>query len=208
MADVTWIVPEADRQLTPNRYHAGYMPRLVKPVEFAVYHFTAGSFAGALRELTSSLTQKSAHFLISKTGRTMQLAPLTDRTFHAGGRTSTWRGKSAVNNRSIGVEIENWGRLETRGAQLVVWTGKAYQGTPFTAADGSVWDSYTEPQVLAVVALTMRLATLLPVLAGSESDRLVGHQDVDPSRKVDPGPAFPWAIVRAAARGQGNGTTA
>src|SRR5690349_13936417 len=104
---MTWLVAEGDRQLTPNRYSESNQPWHVRPIEFVVYHFTAGAFDGSLRWLTSVDSRVSAHFLIAKSGRIVQLAPLHDRTWHAGGRTSSWRGARFVNDRSIGVEIEN-----------------------------------------------------------------------------------------------------
>jgi AmpD protein len=49
---------------------------------------------------------------------------------------------------------------------------------------------YTDAQYAALVQLTRRLQALFP---GITSDRIVGHSDIAPERKTDPGPAFDWA---------------
>jgi AmpD protein len=49
---------------------------------------------------------------------------------------------------------------------------------------------YTDAQYAALVQLTRRLQALFP---GITSDRIVGHSDIAPERKTDPGPAFYWA---------------
>jgi AmpD protein len=50
----------------------------------------------------------------------------------------------------------------------------------------------------------VRLAEFLEVLRHRwprlEADRLVGHSDIAPGRKTDPGPAFDWARLRALVR--------
>jgi AmpD protein len=44
------------------------------------------------------------------------------------------------------------------------------------------------------------LRTLLPLLSDAypaiTRDRIVGHSDVAPGRKTDPGPSFDWAQIR------------
>ena len=54
------------------------------------------------------------------------------------------------------------------------------------------WEAYPEPQITACIA-TARL-----LVARYHLDDLVGHDDIAPDRKNDPGPAFPMQRVREA----------
>lgn len=57
----------------------------------------------------------SAHFLIRRTGVLLQFVPCTARAWHAG--ESTWRGRSACNDFSIGIELEGTDDRPYTGAQ-------------------------------------------------------------------------------------------
>jgi len=212
-----WIVDHSFRRLTPNRYSPRFQKARCEPIELVVYHYTAGGFSGALSWLTSKDSAVSAHFIVKKDGEIWQLAPLSERCWHAGGKTSAWRGVGRVNNRSIGIEIENWGQLKIVQVkdrilgkdvpQIQTHRGTLFSGTTFTAPDGAVWDAYTPQQLTTLDDLTQRLVVAFPQLlapdkagaVGSVTGRLVGHQHVDPTRKIDPGPAFPWERIVAAA---------
>jgi N-acetylmuramoyl-L-alanine amidase len=76
---------------------------------------------------------------------------------------STWEGEGDVNARSIGIEIVNGGHDF---------------GLP----------EFPDSQIEAVIEL------LRDILArhGLEGARVVGHSDVAPGRKQDPGEKFPW----------------
>ena len=197
-----WIVPEPFRRLSPNRYSARYRPGTIRPVELIVYHYTAGGFDPSLRWLTSPNSQASAHFIVRKNGELWQLVPLKERAWHAGGKSSRWRNQPLVNGRSIGVEIENWGPLKARSAPNGHGGYLTYKGTPFRGeiadlGERGVWDKYTEAQLKTLEVLTPAIIQSTPLAKLSEfkgpaDGELVGHEHVDPKRKTDPGPAFPW----------------
>lgn len=55
--------------------------------------------------------------------------------------------------------------------------------------EGSDDAAYTVAQYQALAALTRGLMAVYPALT---RDRIVGHCDIAPGRKTDPGPAFDW----------------
>jgi N-acetyl-anhydromuramoyl-L-alanine amidase len=104
----------------------------------------------------------SAHALIRRNGQIVQYVPFGERAWHAG--QSQYRGRSACNDFSVGIELE--------GTDHVPYTDAQY-----------------EQLALVVQAL---LATY-PLLA---AEHIVGHSDIAPGRKTDPGPAFDWKRFR------------
>lgn len=60
--------------------------------------------------------------------------------------------------------------------------------------EGCDTDAYTEPQYAALAALSRRLRRACSAIT---LDRIVGHADIAPGRKTDPGPFFDWARYRA-----------
>jgi N-acetylmuramoyl-L-alanine amidase len=76
---------------------------------------------------------------------------------------SSWLGESDVNARSIGIEIVNGGHDF---------------GLP----------GFSEAQIQAVIALVRDILTRRKLSPRS----VVGHSDVAPGRKLDPGEKFPW----------------
>jgi len=55
--------------------------------------------------------------------------------------------------------------------------------------EGSDEDPYTDEQYLTLVRLSQSLLEAWPSLS---RDRIVGHNDIAPGRKTDPGPHFDW----------------
>mgnify|MGYP001597142049 FL=1 len=200
----TWLVSDRERARTVKRYTSDSR---VWPVELAVIHWTASPMGdgpdGAAPQrirtgLTGNARQSSTHFVILRDGSVLQAAPIEDRTWHAGG--STWIGLAGervtdINRRSIGIDLECVGPLAyTRGCWRDDYGGR-YEGPLPVADDDEHFEPYREAQILALLGLVPQIVAALPILC--HSGRWVGHSDIRRT-KIDPGPAFPWARLRAA----------
>jgi len=201
----TWLVPEAQRRPTPNIYDSSKPEdhtHIHEPIA-CILHYTADDFKPSLNTLTNPAAMASAHFIVDRDGSTWQLAALEDRTWHAGGRTSALHGMHDVNSRTVGIEIVNYGLLhrDGPGSAWKMWRGREVPDDrvfldpkdPFKKA----WEAYPEGQVVAVIKILQQLSTFLPTIKVNPDYYLLGHQDVDPTRKLDPGPAFPWSRARS-----------
>jgi len=127
-----------------------------------VLHYTATNTPQAIEILSKQ--NVSSHYLITDESppKVYQLVDESRRAWHAG--VSEWYGRSDLNSASIGIEIVNPGPV------------------------GSGWQPYTEEQISVLIMLLRDIVTRHQIHARN----VVGHSDVAPQRKQDPGPAFPW----------------
>jgi N-acetylmuramoyl-L-alanine amidase len=84
---------------------------------------------------------------------------------------SHWRGREALNASSIGVEIVN--------------------------LHGDRHD-YPQPQIAALIGLCRGILARHPAIV---PQNVVGHSDIAPRRKIDPGLRFPWKTLAEAGIG-------
>lgn len=144
-----------------------------------VLHYTSSEEPRALRSLTGP--EVSSHYLVPVPPRgetrpvIYQMVPEHERAWHAG--VSAWGSRSNINDTSIGIEIINTG--------------------PRAAEGGVAWAPYPPEQINAVIALVRDLVRRYDI----DPINIVGHSDVAPLRKVDPGPAFPWKALYDAGLG-------
>jgi N-acetylmuramoyl-L-alanine amidase len=141
-------------------------------VLFIVLHYTDEDFANSLKILTRGPV--SSHYLVSDETppRVYRLVDEDRRAWHAG--VSSWQLHGGLNASSIGIEIVNLGREQR--------------------ADGShYYVPYPPAQIDAVVALVKDIMQR----QGVRPAFVLGHSDIAPQRKVDPGPMFPWHRLAA-----------
>lgn len=138
-------------------------------VLFLVLHYTVGNFESSLKVLSQAKHgQVSSHYLVAEEPvRTFQLVDETRRAWHAG--PSYWKGHAQLNASSVGIEIVNRGWV--KGDDGVV------RYTPFP-----------EAQIDEVVALSAEIVKRHNI----RPERIVGHNEIQPRTKQDPGPLFPW----------------
>jgi N-acetylmuramoyl-L-alanine amidase len=134
--------------------------------DMILVHYTGmESGQAALERLTTASSKVSAHYVVFEDGRIVQCVPEAMRAWHAG--VSSWAGDTDINSRSIGIEIVNPGHEF---------------GYP----------AYPLRQIAAVIALCKTILTRRGPLS---ADRVLGHSDVAPGRKQDPGEKFPWELL-------------
>jgi N-acetylmuramoyl-L-alanine amidase len=76
--------------------------------DLVVIHYTAMACVDdALERLCATAHEVSAHYLVSRDGRLWQLVDEEMRAWHAG--SGRWAGRSDLNSRSIGIELDNSG---------------------------------------------------------------------------------------------------
>lgn len=88
-----------------ERPSPNFSPRSAKKIDLVVIHSTEGSMPGCLEWLTSRAAQASSHYLIARDGSVYRLVAESAKAWHAG--QSIWRGRSDVNQFSIGIELED-----------------------------------------------------------------------------------------------------
>ncbi len=72
-----------------------------------IHHTGSDTAASALRTLTDPASEVSAHYLVTREGRIVQLVGEDQRAWHAG--AARWAGADDVNSLSIGIELDNSG---------------------------------------------------------------------------------------------------
>ncbi|MCP5405109.1 MAG: N-acetylmuramoyl-L-alanine amidase [Pseudomonadaceae bacterium] len=138
--------------------------------------------AAALARLSDPATEVSCHYLITHTGELFQLVDESLVAFHAG--QSTWDGISGLNGYSLGIELGNAGPFTSPP------TPQQEANPDFTHAP-----PYTEAQYTTLIALLKDIMTRHPHI---QPHHVLGHNEVSPGRKSDPGPHFNWSRLAAA----------
>jgi N-acetylmuramoyl-L-alanine amidase len=135
-------------------------------VKFIILHYTVGNTATSLHELTQEVV--SSHYLLTD-GDPPVLYGLVDESRqanHAG--VSAWKNYSLLNPSSIGIEIVNRGFIDT--------------------PQGRQWFPFPQRQMDVLLALLKDIVARHQIAP----ENILGHADIAPQRKQDPGALFPW----------------
>jgi N-acetylmuramoyl-L-alanine amidase len=180
---------------TPNK-GGKYSP------QYLVVHYTAATTAAsAINWFLNPIAQASAHLVIAPDGIITQFAPFNIVTWHGG--KSQWNGLSGLNQYAIGIELVNGGRLMRSGNK---WTcpvdrcqvpdSDVIMATHKNEVTQAAWHEYTSQQL----EVSAEIAALMVKTYGLKD--VLGHDDISPIRKSDPGPAFPMGSFRSRALGR------
>lgn len=165
-------------------------------VRFLVMHFTSSDFESSLQALTEPSSRPvSAHYLVpegndpSYPHRDLRVYQLVDenwRAWHAG--ASRWENRIDLNDQSIGIEIVNKSRCFP-----------PVEVSPETASEETcIFPDYDPRQIELLIALAKDILKRYPEITPT---RVIGHGDIAPQRKIDPGPRFLWEKLAQAGIG-------
>ncbi|BBH53073.1 N-acetylmuramoyl-L-alanine amidase [Fluviispira sanaruensis] len=140
-----------------------------------IFHYTALPFEESLRVLTAGAV--SAHWLVPENGNKIyKLVDENKRAYHAG--ISTWKGRTNINDTSVGVEIVNLGFM-------------CLDGNADCTKEKRKWFPYPEEQQTLIVELAKDIQKRFQI----DPLCVVAHSDIAVGRKSDPGPLFPWKLL-------------
>ena len=186
---------------TPYPFKAS--PNLGGPIlshDYLIIHYTEGqTVKGAVEWLTSHESKVSAHLVIGRDGSMFQLVPFDRTAVHTG--RSQWQGRKGLARYSIGIELDNAGKMSRKGVKWVSGFGKAYpesdilEGVHKFGARKYGWHMYPQAQLEAAAEVAAVLVREYGI------GEILGHDDIAPKRKWDPGPAFPTDQFRATVAG-------
>ncbi len=158
-------------------------------VSIIVIHHTTADFDDSLHILTQpSSNPVSSHYLIPEPDDTSynkkklqvyRLVPEQGRAWHAG--VSHWAGKNGVNDQSIGIELVN--QTYCRRSSIVA------EAAEQPAARICFFPDFADSQIALLVDLLGEIKQRHPDV---KPTHIIGHADIAPDRKIDPGPRFPW----------------
>lgn len=155
-----------------------------------VFHFTGGeNLEASAGYYLKTNARTSSHIIIGRNGEVIQLVPFNKIAWHAG--RSEYNGRTGYNNYALAIDFVNAGKLEKDGNDFRSWFGKTYDAGEVVKATHKheskpqFWHTYTNEQIQRAEQICRLLVNKF------EIKEILGHADLAPKRKTDPGPAFP-----------------
>ena len=181
------VTPIRSRKIAPKISTVYKSPAYNLRIKYIILHYTALDDDLSLKVLTDPGV--SAHYLVTTRPEDpiYKLVDDNDRAWHAG--VTMYDNRHTMNDTSIGIEIVNLGFLQkvtNTHEELSRMTKKERENLFFIPYDEYI--EFKESQIEKIVYLLNNLIDKY----GVKPYNILGHSDIAPYRKKDPGPKFPW----------------
>jgi N-acetylmuramoyl-L-alanine amidase len=144
-------------------------------VKYLVLHYTVTDTPQSIRIFTGKAgVEASIHYLLTDDAQPVIYRIVDEsRTAYQAGTDASWKNDRELNNISIGIEIVNAGWVE--------------------GPNGRIWAPFPDKQIDTLITLIKDITARHNITPG----HVLGHSDVAPQRKQDPGALFPWHRLAA-----------
>lgn len=170
----------------------------------AIVHYTAGRFKGGVNKAIDTMNggKKNGYtfLVISYDGEVVQGFPIDKWGWHAG-QSSHKSFSGSASDKLIGIEICNAGLLTKRGDKFFSWYGEEIPSDQVRQVKGTTdnqragyYHKYSKEQEDALVNLLLWLKANNP--SGFNFDLVLGHDEVSPGRKQDPGGSLSMSMPK------------
>jgi N-acetylmuramoyl-L-alanine amidase len=177
----------------------------LEPVYLILHYTAAPTLRSTLDWFQDPRASASAHVIVDRSGDAVQMVPFDRRAWHAG--VSRWGALDNLNAHAIGVELVNAGTLDrTPAGDWITWAGQRIPDRDVIVArhkhesTDRGWHVFPDMQIARALAIARALHHRY------HFREVLGHDDVAPGRKIDPGPAFPMARFAAQVLGRAHTT--
>jgi N-acetylmuramoyl-L-alanine amidase len=159
----------------PRIDHSLSTPDQRSRVKYLVLHYTVTDTPQSIRIFTHQTgVEASIHYLLSNDPEPIIYGIVDEsRTAYQAGSDSGWKSDRNLNNISIGIEIVNAGWVD--------------------GPEGRSWAPFPQKQIDTLIPLIKDIMARHHIAP----ENVVGHADVAPQHKQDPGALFPWKRLAA-----------
>ncbi len=166
-------------------------------VKFIIMHITTGLYIpSTIHTFTNPKNEVSAHLVIGRDGRIVQMVPFDHAAFHAG--KGYWEEQGNINWHSIGIEVDNAGRL-VEGVDSVyekttktpILPGNFERKRHWKEFRSKPWHSFSKIQLDVIFKVVKVLEQHFRPI-----QELLEHERISLLNRSDPGPLFPMDELR------------
>lgn len=195
-ADVDTIIANKGFIATTNMQESSS-----RKIEYVVLHYTVTQTAKEATDIFRNPSNKvSAHYIVDKNADVYQMVKEKNVAWHAGCNPNNegyCNSKySNMNSKSIGVEIvnlgfdcEKYGKTDCEKATTICYDDLDKSKCVF---EEKTWEPYPPKQYEKVISLV----TDILYRNNLDENAIIGHEEVNPLRKSDPGPLMDIRKVR------------
>ena len=168
-----------------------------KDIQYIVMHITTGTTMQATVNFFRGTNPESAsaHLVIGRDGRVVQMVPFNQAAHHAGG--GYWENQGALNLHSIGIEVDNAGMLVEKNdgtlmcRSTIVHPSQVERFRHWKLYREKPWQTFPDIQLKVTFKVVKALARHFPSLK-----ELLEHERINLLNRYDPGPLFPMEDLR------------